>query len=389
MNKTTASKPGTSGRTYIWPGLLLLWFVILCIVPDPRPFGAPDSIVESVRELLNLSDQIARTFTTIALRTAGLVILGILLLRSIESTKLRASRLVALLLAPVLAVSAQWINYTYFPILQQILFGAVSALSGVLLGISLRRNIAATAALVILIGGLFTWGTSSGISNELFESAQAIGQHVLEHADEIPPGDAGFEKTMEVAFNFAIDRAQKSDPVLPHRAAILALSTILGEEKVAKAAKREIDLSRLPEAEKLRRHITLYNRNDLARHFWVSAGLAVLSSEGQSMTIGIAKEMMDSAGGSGFSFADLTADRAGTLFTLAATRDKKSAYTLRSRIQNGVKIPDFIPNPADLPEGIQNDQFQEEYGGLGGEETKKIVEEIRHRLKKCEGLQLN
>jgi hypothetical protein len=51
-----------------------------------------------------------------------------------------------------------------------------------------------------------------------------------------------------------------------------------------------------------------------------------------------------------------------------------------------VVIADFIPNLLDLPEGISNDDFQGEYGGLGGEGTKKIVEEIRRRLDACEGL---
>ena len=97
-------------------------------------------------------------------------------------------------------------------------------------------------------------------------------------------------------------------------------------------------------------------------------------------------EVMDSAGGSGFSFVDLTADRAGTLFTVAATRNEESARAMQARIRNGVVIAEFVPNPLDLPEGIGNDEFQVEYGGLGGDRTKKIVEEIRRRLDACEGL---
>ena len=59
---------------------------------------------------------------------------------------------------------------------------------------------------------------------------------------------------------------------------------------------------------------------------------------------------------------------------------------MQARIRDGVVIADFVPNPLDLPEGIGNDDFQVEYGGLGGERTKKIVEEIRRRLDACEGL---
>jgi len=387
----TAPEDSSSSRqpsrmTLIWHGLLLAWFGVLCLVPDPRPLSASELAVNGVRLLLGVSDPIARAFATIALRGMGLALIGVLLVQSFGRARLKVVVPAALVLAPLLAVLAQWINYTYFPIAQQVWFGVASAVVGVLLGFILRRNRVAMAALVIFAVGLFVWGTSTGISDDLYDAARATGLHVLEAADEIPKGDPGFVKLMEVAFTFAEDNSHGRDPVLPHRAAILALGVILGEGKVAKVAKREIDLARLSQAEKLRRRITLHGRRDLSQHFWVSAGLAVLSDDAKSMTVGIAKEMMDSAGGSGFSFVDLTADRAGTLFTVAATRNEESARAMQARIRNGAVIADFVPNLLDLPEGISNDDFQVEYGGLGGEGTKKIVEEIRRRLDACEGL---
>lgn len=51
-----------------------------------------------------------------------------------------------------------------------------------------------------------------------------------------------------------------------------------------------------------------------------------------------------------------------------------------------MKIEDFMPDVLDLPEGISSDEFQTKYGGLGGEETAKIVEDIQDRLKQCAGL---
>jgi hypothetical protein len=375
-----------SRMTLIWHGLLVAWFIVLCLVPDPRPLGASELAVKVVRLMVGVSDPIARALATIALRGMGLAVIGVLLVQSFGRARLKVAVPAALVFAPLLAVLAQWINYTYFPIAQQVWFGVVSAVLGVLLGFILRRNDAAMAALVLLAVSLFVWGTSTGISDDLYDAARTTGLHVLETANEIPKGDAGFEKLMEIAFAFAEDNSHGRDPALPHRAAILALGVILGEGKVAKVAKREIDLVRLSEAENLRRRITLYGRRDLSQHFWVSAGLAVLSDEDKSMTVGIAKEMMDSAGGSGFSFVDLTADRAGTLFAVAATRNEESARAMQARIRNGVVIADFVPNPLDLPEGISNEDFQVKYGGLGGKGTKKIVEEIQRRLEACKGL---
>ncbi len=263
----------------------------------------------------------------------------------------------------------------------------MSAVFGVLFGFILRRSVLAMAALVILAVGLFVWGTATSISDDLYDAARTTGLYVLETADEIPEGDAGFGKLMEVAFAFAEDNSHGRSSVLPNRAAILALSVILGEGKVAKVADREIGLAKSSRAEKLRRRITLHGRGDLSQHFWVCAGLTVISDDARSITVGITKEIMDSAGGSGFSFVDLTADRAGTLFTVAATRNDESARAMQARIRNEIVIADFVPNLLDLPEGISSDDFQVEYGGLGGKRTKKILEEVRRRLDACEGLQ--
>ena len=59
----------------------------------------------------------------------------------------------------------------------------------------------------------------------------------------------------------------------------------------------------------------LAGRRDLLQQFIVSAGLRVLAENGVPMAIGEFKELLDSrSGGSGFSFVDLAADRAGLRF---------------------------------------------------------------------------
>ena len=57
---------------------------------------------------------------------------------------------------------------------------------------------------------------------------------------------------------------------------------------------------------------TLAGRHDLKQHFFISAGLQAASDANIAFTIGEFKELLDSdKGGSGFSFDDLAADRAG------------------------------------------------------------------------------
>ena len=187
---------------------------------------------------------------------------------------------------------------------------------------------------------------------------------------------------------YAADNSHSTDAIHPNKAAILALGVILGEARVAKVAKRPINIKRLAEFGALRNRITLVGRNDLARHFWVSAALAILSDENRSMSVGIAKEMMDATeGGSGFSFDDLAADRAGTLLATAATKNGANARHLQTRIEQGVVIADFFPGVEGLPSGLTRDEFQSQYGGLGGKVTLKLAEEIEYRLAECKALQ--
>jgi hypothetical protein len=371
----------------IWGLLLFAWLVVVCVIPDPRPLGAPEWSVRLMRSLIGLSEPAARAVATITLRGIGLGLIGILVSLAFSSVRMRWAVPLVLIVAPLLAIVSQWINYGYFPIYPQIQLAVASTVLGSLVGLSLRRSRIAMAALVIAAAGLFVWGTSTGISDDLDAAARATSRHVLEHRKTIPKGDEGFAELIKLAFTYAEDNSHGTDAVLPNQAAILALGVILGEERVAEVAGRPIDLGHMGEFKELRKRVTLRGRGDLARHFWVSAALTILSDESRSMTVGIGKEMMDATpGGSGFSFVDLTADRAGTLFAQAATATPDSATEMQLRIHRGVHSEDLCPDITGLPEGISRDDFQTQYGGLGGKGTGEIVEEIQRRLAECQGL---
>ena len=91
--------------------------------------------------------------------------------------------------------------------------------------------------------------------------------------------------------------------MLPNQAAVLLPGIILGDERLAQMARRSVDLNRVDEFGVLPGRITLRRRQDLSRHFWVSAGLVILTDANRSLTVGIGKEMMDATpGGSVFWF---------------------------------------------------------------------------------------
>ena len=227
-----------SPATWVWGGLLIMWFVALCLGPDPRPLGAPDWAV-NVIQLLGLGEPAARVAATLVLRVCGLALLGMLLMLTSGARRLGWISAIAILLAPVLAIAALWANYGYFPIDSQIQIATASAALGGLAGLALLRNLYAAISVVVITAALFSWGAATGIDDELDAMTRAVGQHVLAATDDIPDGDAGFVKLLEVAFVFAEDNSHNDDPVRFNEAAILALGVILGDERVADVARRQ------------------------------------------------------------------------------------------------------------------------------------------------------
>ena len=85
---------------------------------------------------------------------------------------------------------------------------------------------------------------------------------------------------------------------------------------------------------------TMHGRRDLAQHFAVSAALAVLVGPQAAEQVGVAKEISDSRGGSGFSFSDLLADIAGIEFASAIVTGRLPL----SRVESGFFAQDFLPD---------------------------------------------
>jgi hypothetical protein len=225
------------------------------------------------------------------------------------------------------------------------------------------------------------WGEEAG--EAMREAVDAQVARLLEALPATAKGDARFGRALETAFGLARERSAQGSAVEENRAAILALGVVLGHSRLARATGEKLDDRRTGRAESLRRGATLRGRDDWSRHFTVSGALTVLSAVAPADAAGRLKEEMDADGGSGFSFGDLLADRAGTTFADVATRDEASAAAMQARLAAGFRIDDFFPAADGLPEGIPDAELQSRYGGVGGPLYRRHVEDIERRLAAC------
>lgn len=166
-----------------------------------------------------------------------------------------------------------------------------------------------------------------------------------------------------------------SDPVAENRAALLALAAYVNARTVRNPDPADVQTRPIPF-----RQMQLRGRRDLAQHFMVSAALAAQGGNALSDLLGLLKEMQDSDGGSGFSFADLAADRAGTRFGQLATRNRQSARVLQVRAQAGLTQDDIMPSIDGLPEGIGKAAFARDYGDTRSPAYQAVAARIEQRI---------
>ena len=126
---------------------------------------------------------------------------------------------------------------------------------------------------------------------------------------------------------------------------------------------------------------TMHRRHDLALHFAISCALAIHLGPLGAEQAGIAKEISDAHGESGFSFADLSADMAGISFAAKVSDGSVPLETLA----RSFNIRDFVPDSKDLKEGISWEDFTSDYGSFKDYRYQKVCTEIRQRIQSLPG----
>ena len=126
--------------------------------------------------------------------------------------------------------------------------------------------------------------------------------------------------------------------------------------------------------------VTLAGRTDFPEHFAVSAALAATAGSPLADAVGLYKEVDDARRGSGFSFSDIAADRAGTRFGELAAGSTDGAAKLSRALSSGLRESDLLPEARDLPEFMAEQEFKRRYGGIGQPAYLQMVAEIERRI---------
>jgi hypothetical protein len=170
-----------------------------------------------------------------------------------------------------------------------------------------------------------------------------------------------------------------------NRAALMALVLYFGTDKFELLVGDISKLSpkQLQQRTKLRSRVKLRGRVDIQKHFIYSVALQLFGTSTASNAIGELKEFLDSNnGGSGFSFADLMADRAGTRLAMLATKSDESASTVQGYLADITDENLLLPELTGLPEGISQQAFELYYRDINSKVYSEMLNSIDQQLQR-------
>ncbi len=188
-----------------------------------------------------------------------------------------------------------------------------------------------------------------------------------------PRRDVSLARLIGPMFALAQARSRAGAPAAENRAALQTLALYAVGTAWTAFLPAAGDWPALP-----RLAVTLAGRDDFPQHWLVSAAIAAEGGGPLADAIGLYKELGDTRrGGSGFSFTDLAADRAGTLVGLRAV---EAPAALQARLAAGVEERDLIPEVADLPEFMSAAEFARRYGAVGSPAYRRVLAAIEARV---------
>ncbi len=142
--------------------------------------------------------------------------------------------------------------------------------------------------------------------------------------------------------------AAGADPTVENRSVLQALSLYINADNSQNPGERQ------PQ-------VTLQRRSDLAQHFVSSAAMTASVGPDVANLLATSKEAHDARYRSGFSFSDLTANRAGVALGDAATLSSDSARRLQDALARSKAESDYMPAVSRDNAGLSEEDFLQQY----------------------------
>jgi hypothetical protein len=204
--------------------------------------------------------------------------------------------------------------------------------------------------------------------------------HMLAYAEKLDallkpyPRGSTVPLARVIAPLFGHAHASGGDAAGENRAAFTALAAYLSGISLPKLLEGDSrSIRRAP-----RVLLSVHGRRDFAEHFMISAALTVNGGSRLANAIGLIKEEEDANTGSGFSFTDLAANRAGVKLGERATGE--GAVQVQQQLSAVRSDADLLPDFRDLPEFMSQAEFDRRFGPVGSPRYLKIIDRIDARL---------
>lgn len=178
---------------------------------------------------------------------------------------------------------------------------------------------------------------------------------------------------MQPLFLSAYQRSTQETAIRENRAVIIAVGSYIFKYDL----RRYLPLGLVYSKEY---SVFAYKRIDIPQHFIASALLAAVDASILGEHLGVDKELADADRGSGFSFIDLSADRAGSRFGRQATGSPEQARELQRRLSQTRDYTSIIPDIQGLPEQLDEPAFRARFDNTDSALYRGMLAEIDARI---------
>jgi hypothetical protein len=215
--------------------------------------------------------------------------------------------------------------------------------------------------------------TQSGNNPNLAIYEQKLAEIIALHD---PAWRLSLADLLKPIFELAYQRSTLENAIEENKLAIMAVNSYVNRKETKKFL--SFPVSKL--TTKKLYPAFLYKRIDLAQHFIGSAAITASMNGQVAQAMGEEKELSDAQGGSGFSFIDLAADKAGTRFGEMATASPENARKIQKAMSGIKNYSDFMPDPTDLPEHMDEAEFKQRYQSVDSAVYQEISKQIDARI---------